>query len=88
MHLQVHDASALILMATTLHGRVIATAGPVCTSELGAEVAPESTPGTQDSLWRVQIKPGADAVLLIACMLAVGAFQLTDPPVQAGRGSY
>lgn len=46
-------------------------------AELGSEMAPEGMFAAAPNIWRLQIKPGADAVLLIACFLALSAFRLS-----------
>jgi len=76
MHLRVQDADALILMATTVSGRVLATGGPLDAAKPSSEFAPEEHSPSASKIWRLQIKPGMDAVLMLSCMLALGVFQL------------
>lgn len=52
----------LRLAARTTDGKVLANANPAVASSRG--------PGT-DPTWKLQVKPGADAVLIASCMLAV-----------------
>jgi len=52
----------LRLAARTMDGKLLASASPAVVSS--------RAPGT-DPTWKLQVKPGADAVLIASCMLAV-----------------
>lgn len=74
MHLQIQDRARLIFMATTMRHRVLATAGPISGMSADCETATEGH--VSADLWRLQIKPGIDAVLLVSCMLALSTFEV------------
>eukprot|EP00928_Gymnodinium_smaydae_P049603 TRINITY_DN3330_c0_g1_i2.p1 TRINITY_DN3330_c0_g1~~TRINITY_DN3330_c0_g1_i2.p1 ORF type:complete len:529 (+),score=83.68 TRINITY_DN3330_c0_g1_i2:915-2501(+) len=71
MHLEMTNMANFSIIAYSMEGATLCTSGP-------KEQNLNPPTGDSNMMWRMQVKPGADAVLITTCMLAMMVFGAAD----------